>query len=105
MRATPPHVDVPGDNAERLLAGRFERVRPHIMRRSGECCGMTATQAVWRFGFSRGSESAQAYGVWLDPDVRGFLWVLATRKTGKVLETFQGFAYELPAHFNEVIDG
>lgn len=98
MQATTPHVDVPGDNADALNG-----IRPRIMGRSGECVGMTNELAVWRFGFLPDSESADAFGVRIDSPREGFLWVLATRRTGKVRETYRGYAIELPAGFRRVI--
>lgn len=109
MRAMIPYPEIPGDNAEPILIPRWNNpaspveIRPMIMTRSGDCLGMTETLAVWRFGFRPGSEAAGAYGVSLPEDFSGFVWVLATRKTGKVKEIFNGFAFEIPAHFRKVI--
>jgi hypothetical protein len=82
-------------------------VRAKIMARCGECVGMNDKLAVWRFGFSPGSEAARAYGLFIDKGEEvspGFMWVLATRKTGVVKDTFFGYAIELPAKFRKVID-
>jgi hypothetical protein len=94
-----PSVDVPGDN-ENTIDGW---VRPKIMGRSGDCVGMTEQLAVWRFGAVPGSEFAKAYGVHSPKDM-GFLWVLATRKTGRVREMFRGYAFEIPQKFRDVIE-
>lgn len=106
MKAVKPYVEVPGDNP--VDKGY---VRARIMARCGDLAGMTDSLAVWRFGFSPDSEAARAYGVKI-PTVGksskktwpGFMWVLATRKTGKVKEIFFGYAIELPDHFRKVID-
>src|SRR5574337_987617 len=34
----------------------------------------------------------------------GFLWVRATRRTGKVKESWRGYAMELPPSFRKVIE-
>lgn len=102
MRALPPHIEVPGDNAELLWLANGKTVRPNIMRRSGECVGMTAELAVWRFGFSPESEYASAFGVHFTG--QGFLWVLATRRTATIRETFEGYAVDLPPRIGRVIE-
>lgn len=99
MRWISPHIDVPGDNPRSDDLEHPGR----IMARSGDFLGGNERQGAWRFGFGAGSESAEAYGVHFTG--RGFLWVLATRKTGKVLDTCEGFAVELPETFTKVIDG
>lgn len=108
MRFMSPHVDVPGDNAEPITLPDGSELRARIMGRSGDLVGGNSQEAVWRFGFLPESESAHAYGVSI-PERRdeghGFMWVLATRKTGHVREVFHGYAVELPANFNGVIDG
>jgi hypothetical protein len=100
MKAVMPYVEVPGDNEEIIN----NWLRPRIMGRGGTCMGMTNNLAVWRFGAMPGSEFATAYGVSLPEHNGGFLWVLATRKTGKIRETFNGYAIELPTKFRNVID-
>lgn len=97
MQATPPYIDVPGDPTT-----DSEWLRSRIMARSGALIGFGAERCVWRFGFLPGSEAANAYGVALEG--HGFLWVLATRKTGKVVDTFRGWALELPDTYRKVID-
>jgi hypothetical protein len=95
MKAVNPYVEVPGDNSERIMA------------RSGDCVGMNPTLAVWRFGFMITSEAGIAYNVAIKStgsEEYGFLWILATRKTGKVRDSFRGFAIELPDKFRQVID-
>jgi hypothetical protein len=95
MQAAIPWIEVPGDNEERIMA------------RSGSCVGMNPTLAVWRFGFMIMSETGIAHNVAIKStgsEEYGFLWVLATRKTGKVKQTFRGFAIELPSKFRQVID-
>ncbi len=99
MRATPPYPEVPGDNYEVIGL-----LRERIMARSGDCLGMNERLAVWRFGFLPNSEAANAYGVAVE-DGEGFLWILATRKTGKVRASFRGYALDLPREFRTVIDG
>lgn len=101
MQAVRPHVDVPGDNAGYLNQGH---THPLIMARSGDLVGFDADLAVWRFGFTNGSEAARAYGVSLPNTVVGFVWVLATRKTGKVREHFIGYSTQLPAPWRNVIE-
>lgn len=97
MQATTPFVEVPGDNASTIMA------------RSGTCLGMNPTLAVWRFGFAPGSEASRMHNVWLHneddgPGWQGFMWVLATRKTGKVKDTFRGYAVHLPRKYRNVIN-
>lgn len=105
MRAIKPSVDVPGDNT--LTNHNRPWLRERIMDRCGELMGMNRDLAVWRFGFSPESEAAQAYGVCIPKmgkEWPGFLWVLATRRTGKVKEKWLGYAIELPSNFRAVID-
>lgn len=115
MRWMPPHIDVPGDNEDVIPYPRdhgyvegadFKQpeIRPNIMGRSGEFLGGNDMYGVWRYGFSDGSEAGLAYGVSLPTDHPGFLWVLATRRTGHISATFEGFAVELPKRFRQVID-
>lgn len=93
MQATLPHLDViVGDSPD------------SIMSRSADLVGMTDKHAIWRFGFLPHSEAATAYGCAIS-DGEGFVWVLATRRTGKVLDTCRGYALDLPARFRRVIDG
>jgi hypothetical protein len=89
MRATTPHVTVPGDSEDRIMA------------RSGQCLGMSKDRAVWRFGFSPRSERAFQTGTFIEG--YGFLWVLATRKLGVVKDTFRGYAVELPESYRKVL--
>lgn len=105
MRATPPHINVPGDNDTMLTLPSGRKLGEHIMGRSGDLVGMTTREAVWRFGFGPNSESAGAFGVSLPEDFKGFLWVLATRKTGKIKDTCDGMWVELPSNFKRVIEG
>lgn len=88
MRATPPYPSVPDDNADRIMA------------RSGTLMGMSDRYGVWRFGFSKGSDSAKAHGV----STPHFLWVIATRKTGKVWLEQYGNYTELDPMFQKVMD-
>lgn len=89
MRACTPYPEIIGDNDERVMA------------RSGSLVGFNLTHAVWRYGFLPESESAKVHGV---NSGSGFVWVLATRKTGKIKEAYHGFALELPRNFREVIE-
>ena len=102
MKAVNPWPDVPGDNKADIPLGRGAVIRENIMARSGTLVGMNRTHALWRFGFTRGSEAADAFRTHIESD--GFLWVLATRKTGKIKETTTGFALELPDNFSEVME-
>lgn len=114
MKAMMPYIEVLGDNetSKTLLAAKgnsYYQLRPNIMARSGSFMGMTRDLAVWRFGYSPESEAASAYGVSIPKSHNsnewpGFLWILATRKTGKVKESFFGYAVELPQHFKDVIE-
>lgn len=113
MEATPPSVDILGDNFTEIKMGtscdnsgyvtvkatRHWTLRPRIMARSGVCLGMNKTHAVWRFGFSKGSECADAFGV----HTPEYLWVVATRKMGKPSAMFQGVYIELPEHFKKIL--
>src|SRR5215831_4451510 len=98
MRAVTPYVEVPGDNDKRIMA------------HGGACMGMTEKLAVWRFGFLPDSPASRAYGVSVRSNLpphflaNRFMWVLATRKSGKVKDEFFGFAIELPDTFRKVID-
>lgn len=88
MRAVMPYIELEGDDDGRIMA------------RSGQFRGMDKTKAVWIFGFIKNSPFAEAFGVHTD----NFTFVLATRKTGKVKETFEGFAFQLPATFRKVLE-
>jgi hypothetical protein len=102
MKAVTPYVEVPGDNEESIFDDSTgEELRPYIMARSGTCMGMNPKYAVWRFGILKGSEAANAYSVFTTD---GFLWVLATRKTGKVKQMWNGFAMDMPDLFRKIID-
>lgn len=90
MKAARPTVIVPGDNFNRIMA------------QAGTCIGMSDVFAVWRFGFLRNSYSHKAYGVYHTGDF--FLWVLAYRESGRIIETCEGAAIELPHNYREVID-
>jgi hypothetical protein len=128
LNAATPYVEVPGDNLDEIeLVTTYQdettttqRVRLRIMGRSGSLMGISGRYfgtfgkyggiqrvepdlAVWRFGFHSGSEQAKAYGVSM-PDGQGFMWVLATAKTGKVKEIWYGYALDLPDNFRRVID-
>ena len=106
MQATIPHVEVPGDNESRIMA------------RDGHCIGMSDKLAVWRFGyvFNRVQEGfeyrghAEAHNVSIEDSAAfgveyyGFLWVLATRRTGKIRDTCRGWAIDLPKQFLKVIE-
>ena len=100
MRAVRPiyAVTVPGDNEDRLMA------------KMGEIVGYDDNLVVWRFGFAPNSPLAEATGLevrdWDSDDEYegGFVWAIATRKTGSVREVFRGFAIELPNSFQRVID-
>lgn len=102
MRAAKPYVDVPGDNPQEPPDKIW--LQPRIMARGGDLVGMNREFAVWRFGFRPGSEASTAYGISLPEGYPGFLWVLATRKTGKIKESWIGYAIDLPAKFRNIID-
>lgn len=111
MKAAMPHVVVPGDNELMIthFCSHFENIdiRPNLMARNGTCMGMNRDTAVWRFGQMVESEAARAYGVNIvenDEVGYGFLWVLATRKTGKVLREWRGYAIQMPKKFRQVIE-
>jgi hypothetical protein len=91
------------DGREKLMPGPSG-----IMHRTGELLGVSKDLAVWRFGFVEGSEAANAYGCHIpaDPETGaiGFLWVLATRRSGKVKETIRDWAVNLPDNFHQVIN-
>lgn len=99
MRAARPYIEIPGDNETDLGF-----VRPRIMARGGELMGIYKDEAVWRFGAIPDSEFANAYGVSLPQNYPGFVWVIATRKTAKVRETWTGYALNLPTRFRNIID-
>lgn len=102
MQATPPYPDVPGDNADYIGdIGNPEAIRPRIMARSGQLVGWNDRYAVWCFGFTPGSDAANAFGVAIEGG--GLLFVLATRRTGKVRETFQGWGLNMPKAFRKVV--
>lgn len=65
--------------------------------------GMNPTLAVWRFGFTPKSDAARAYGTYID-DGMLFVWILATRKMGKVRQIARGAAIELPQNFRKVME-
>ena len=98
MQATIPHVEVPGDRDNRLMA------------RDGHCMGMSDKLAVWRFGYIFGSHLAMYSGCYITNETafgteyHGYLWILATRKTGKIKERFRGYATDLPKEFKRVIE-
>jgi len=98
MQATIPSVEIPGDNESRVMA------------RDGRCIGMSDRQAVWRFGYIYKSQHALAHGVTIQENLTiedaevGYLWVLATRRTGKVRSSFRGYAIDLPHRFKQVIN-
>lgn len=88
---------------EFVLQGRNYTYLPStsgIMHRSGELVGLSPNMAVWRFGFVAGSDSAEAFGCSTD----SFIWVLATRRAGRIKEVVTGWALNLPASFQNVID-
>ena len=91
MQATIPHIKVLGDNHE------------NVMARDGHCLGMSDKLAVWRFGYLHGSFHAVMLACNV-PIGEGFTWVLATRKTGKVVETWNGYGIDLPHRFRQVIE-
>jgi hypothetical protein len=70
-----------------------------IMERSGELTGLSKTRAVWRFGFLPDSDHARAYGVQTD----SFVWIISDH-AGNVLDSFNGYAIELPARYKSIID-
>lgn len=74
------------------------------MARSGECVGMNIHRAVWRFGFSFGSDAAFAYKVNVPRGTGPFFWYLTDRKTGEIIEEFEGMAFQMPDHFRIVIN-
>lgn len=94
MRAAAPYPRVPGDSED----GK--------MRRSGTLMGMSNTLAVWRFGWSEESERGYESDVYITETKEGygFLWVLATRKTGKIQEEWRGYALGLPLQYRSVLD-
>jgi hypothetical protein len=97
MKATWPEIRVPGDGPDPTGVN-------NVMWRSGDCMGMTRHDAVWRFGFIHNSPAAIAYGVSLPEDYKGYLWVLAIRKTGKIKDFWSGYAKDLPDDFRMVMD-
>lgn len=126
--AVMPHIDIPGDNTHERVLEAFppyrQVLRTRIMARSGNLHGFDDNLAVWAFGFDERSEAAAAYGVSMSSDYGdisenqspdeiaeqverasvGPLWVLATRRTGKVKETWRGPFIHLPAAFKRVVD-
>lgn len=102
MQATRPDVEVPGDNEQDLNIQQPLPVyiRARTMARSGECLGMSECFAVWRFGYRHGSEKHTQTSVKMD---NAFLWVLADRRTGEVIEQWEGAAVNLPEAFNHVL--
>ncbi|SRR6266576_938415 len=74
--------------------------RPHLMARNGTCMGMSEYQAVWRFGQLQNSEAAHAYGIYSTD----FTWVLADRKTGDVVSSWKGPAFNMPDEFRAVLN-
>jgi len=87
-----PHItnlDLPGDSQDR------------IMDCSGQLVGFNKQLGIWRFGFWSNSDAAKAYGV----STNGFLWVLATLKTGKRKAIVKGgYASHLPKPFKTVLE-
>lgn len=94
MRFNQPYPDVPGDNNE------------HLMSRDGSLVGFDRYHAVWRFGYMPGSVHAEAHGISIEQDSmqHGFLWVLTTVRTSRIVDTYRGFALNLPENFRTVID-
>ena len=94
MQATTPHTLVPGDNELQIMA------------RSGTCVGLSNRLAVWRFGYVQKSLEASDHMVSIEENNmgHGFLWILATRKTGKIKDRFRGYAVELPTKYRQVLD-
>lgn len=97
MRFHRPSVEVPGDNVD------ISDPDHHIMQRMGEIIGYDHEQGVclWRFGFLPGSRLAEWSGVHFSG--AGFLWVRAERN-GTALDTFTGYAMNLPKEYDRVID-
>lgn len=77
-----------------------------IMHHHGECMGFSKDRAVWRFGFVATSKLARAFdcSITTGDNEHGFAWVIATRRTGVVIETWRGWANNLPDKFKRVID-
>jgi hypothetical protein len=103
MQATRPDVEVPGDNEQDLNIQQPLPVyiRARTMARSGECLGMSEYSAVWRFGYRHGSERHTQTSIKMD---NAFLWVLADRKSGEVVDKFEGAAINLPERFRNVLE-
>lgn len=70
-----------------------------IMSRSGELIGLSKTRAVWRYGFLPDSDAHKAYGV----STPEFYWAIA-KHNGDVLETFTGYAFQLPDRFKAILN-
>jgi hypothetical protein len=87
MQLIHPYVEVPGDRADRIMA------------RACNLVGFDRTKAVWCFGFLADSDAAKAYGVQSET----FIFVLADHG-GEVIDTFTGFAFNLPSQFKDVIN-
>jgi hypothetical protein len=105
-----PYIDVPGDNPNPYFSDNVSLpdrvIRARIMARSANLVGVSDKLAVWCYGFLPGSDLANATGVCIARDFAGggFLWVLATRRTGKVKATYRGYALDLPEAFRKVIE-
>lgn len=95
---------LPRIDNERYDTSKFEIVpgASGVMAHDGECMGMSTELALWRFGWSATSPYAKVFNCHYTGD--GFLWVLATRRAGKVKETWSGFALHMPPHFRAVSD-
>lgn len=73
----------------------------NIMVRTFDMVGFSRTRAVWRMGFIKGSEAANAYGI--DTGDELFLFVLSDYN-GNIVDMFNGAAFNLPENFRKVID-
>lgn len=94
MKAIMPSVELEGDNKD--IKSPYYR----IMARYGNLVGWSRSRVVWRFGFLRDSDFHKAFGVYKDV----FLWVMSSFCGEHIMETFEGFACELPDNFKNIID-
>lgn len=103
MQATRPDVEVPGDNERDLnyMPPYPIKVKARSMARSGDCLGMSEYWAVWRFGYTFFSEKREQTGVYMP---NHFLWILADRRSGVIVERWKGIAADLPNNFRRVLD-
>lgn len=79
-----------------------------VMQNAGNCMGVDANHSVWRFGFGKASRMADAFGCTIpdfpELDEYGFLWVIARRQGGKIMQTWRGWANEMPKNYRDICD-